>query len=124
MDKTVVVKHLPLNGGDGGERQGTSVTTCHLLDHCRHLTLMDAWAYGAVGGQVHLRTEVYRLFNEPYLLLVLMVTLTDDGLDEWHRCQRRLRLRFHAEQFPQPHAVVTTIGRQEVNGLSLRACLI
>ena len=80
---------------------------------------MNTWSYGPIGCQMHFRTQVDALFYQADLLLILIVTLGDDGLDERHGSLSRLSGRLHPEQFPEPHLVVTAIGRQEVDRLSL-----
>ena len=124
MYKTVVVQHLSLHRGDGREGQPVTVTAGHLLDDGSHLRLVDARAHHAVGGQVHLRAQVHRCFDGADLLFILVVALRHDGLDELHRGHVRLSFWLHAEQFPQPHAVVTSVGRQEVYRLPLAAGLV
>ena len=100
VDKPVIVQHLSLHGGDGGECQGIAVTAGYLLDSRSHLALMDARPHRAVGCEVHLRAQVDTLLNQAYLFLILIVALFHDGLDEFHRGFCGLGSRLHTQQFP------------------------
>ena len=85
---------------------------------------MNAGSDGAVGCQMHLGAQVHGLFDESDLFERLVVALADDGFDERNARARRLCCWFHAEQFPQPDAMVATIGWQEMNGLAFAASLV
>ena len=119
VDESVVMEHLSLSGSNRREGQRIAMTTSHFFHSSSHLRFMNTWPYGPIGCQMHLRTQVDALFYQADLLLILIVTLGDDGLDERHGSLSRLSGRLHPEQFPEPHLVVTAIGRQEVDRLTL-----
>ena len=80
----VVVEHLSLHGGNGGEGQRVAVPAGHLLDGGSHLRLVYARAHHAVGRQVHLRAQVHALFYFAQLVVVFVVALVDNGPDHAH----------------------------------------
>ena len=96
VDEAVVVEHLSLHRGDGGESQGVAVAAGHLFHGGGHLGLMDPGTHGAVCCQVHLRAEVHALLDEANLLQVLVVALCHDGFDKRNARARGLGSRFHA----------------------------
>ena len=51
----------------------------------RNLCFMNAWTNGTISRQVHFGTDIYRLFDGFNLFSRFMVTLIDDGLNEWNR---------------------------------------
>ena len=85
---------------------------------------MYARTHLPVGREVHLGTDVYRLFDGCNFLCILIVALLDNGFDEGYRYLFRLCCRLYAEQLPQPYAVVATVGRQEVYRLAFCTCLV
>ena len=80
----MVMKNLSLYGSNDRERK-VSMTTSYFLHSRRNLCFVNAWTNGTISRQVHFGTDIYRLFDGFNLFSRFMVTLIDDGLNEWNR---------------------------------------
>ena len=124
VDKTVIVKHLPLNGSDGRERKSVAVTASYLFNSGCHLRLVNARTYRTIGRKMHLGAQIHALLNQPDLFQILVVALRHYSLNESHTRTRRLSCRLNTKQLPQPHTVVAAIRGQEMHGLPFLARLV
>ena len=82
MDEAVVVQHLPLHRGDGGESQCVAMPASHFLHRCGHLRFVNAGPHCAVGSQVHLCAQVNALLNQAYFFNIFVVALRNDSFNE------------------------------------------